>query len=69
LLLVKRTHRRKRLEELRAAAAVPRFGTVAPITRDTFMAQVTDPSTDVWVGGWQHFFTTLLLCKAKTRLS
>jgi hypothetical protein len=42
------------MEQLRAAAAVPRFAGVAPITRDAFMAQVTDPSADVWVVVFLH---------------
>ena len=42
------------MEELKAAAAVPRFGAVTPITRDTFMGQVTDPSSRVWVVVFLH---------------
>lgn len=33
---------------------MPRFGAVTPITRDTFTAQVTDPSADVWVVVFLH---------------
>ena len=36
-------YRRKRLEEMKTAAAIPRFGAVVEITRDSFMAHVTDP--------------------------
>jgi len=34
-------YRRERLQELKDAAAVPRFGSVIPIARDIFMLQVT----------------------------
>ena len=42
-------YRRKRLEEMKTAAAIPRFGTVVDITRDSFMAHVTDPSSEHYV--------------------
>ena len=42
-------YRRKRLEEMKTAAAIPRFGAVVEITRDSFMAHVTDPSSEHYV--------------------
>ena len=39
-------YRRERIAELKARAAIPRFGAVVPITRDAFTSEVTDPSAD-----------------------
>ena len=39
----------ERLEEMKTAAAIPRFGAVVEITRDSFMAHVTDPSSEHYV--------------------
>eukprot|EP00879_Flechtneria_rotunda_P007622 GHRR01007994.1.p1 GENE.GHRR01007994.1~~GHRR01007994.1.p1 ORF type:complete len:246 (+),score=69.93 GHRR01007994.1:280-1017(+) len=42
-------HRQKRLQELRAAASKPLFGTVEEITSNEFIQKVTDASESYWV--------------------
>lgn len=41
--------RRQRLQELQAAAAKPRFGTVEEISSNEFVQKVTDASEQYWV--------------------
>jgi thiol-disulfide isomerase/thioredoxin len=42
-------YRRRRMEELKQANAVPRFGAVLPVTRASFVVDVTDASTKHFV--------------------
>jgi len=49
LLMTCCLYRRKRIQELQAAAARPRFGTVEEITSNEFVQKVTDASDAYWV--------------------
>ncbi|KAG0493825.1 hypothetical protein HPP92_004819 [Vanilla planifolia] len=42
-------YRKRRLEEIRAAARVSRFGSVLPITGSDFVREVSQASSDLWV--------------------
>eukprot|EP00882_Tetradesmus_deserticola_P019461 GHRQ01020948.1.p1 GENE.GHRQ01020948.1~~GHRQ01020948.1.p1 ORF type:complete len:180 (+),score=72.77 GHRQ01020948.1:712-1251(+) len=47
--MLSRTRRRKRIQELHAAAAKPRFGSVEDISSNEFIEKVTNSSEKAWV--------------------